>query len=392
MFRINEHYQELGENYLFSEIARRVAAYRAAHPGEEPIRLGIGDVTLPLVPAAVEAMQRAAAELGNRESFRGYGPEQGYDFLREAICAADYAPLGVEIDPGEIFVSDGAKCDVGNIQELFAPEAVVAICDPVYPVYRDSNIMAGRGGNIRLLSCLPESGFLPEIPAAGCDLVYLCSPNNPTGAAFTRDELSKWVDYAHRWGALLLFDSAYEAFVTDPEVPRSIYELRGAREVAIEFRSFSKTAGFTGVRCAYCVVPRALPQNLNHLWLRRQTTKFNGVSYVVQRAAEAVCLPEGRAQLAGQIAFYRENAALIRDGLERAGYRVCGGVNSPYVWWELPGRCDSFAFFDRLLERCRVVGTPGAGFGSCGEGFFRLTGFGDRESTIEAVRRVATEL
>ena len=390
MFRINENYLQLESSYLFSEIGRRVAAFRSSHPGVEPIRLGIGDVTLPLAPAAVEAMKRAAAELGEKATFRGYGPEQGYPFLREAIVRADYAPLGVKVEADEIFVSDGAKCDVGNIQELFAADSTVAICDPVYPVYRDSNVMAGRGNHIRLLRCVPENGFAPEIPAEACDLVYLCSPNNPTGAALTRDQLAQWVEYAHRCGALLLFDSAYEAFVTDPDVPRSIYELPGAREVAIEFRSFSKTAGFTGVRCAYCVVPKTLPQNLHHLWLRRQTTKFNGVSYIVQRAAEAVCLPEGRAQTALQTAFYRENAAIIRDGLQQAGYRVCGGVNSPYVWWELPGRADSFAFFDRLLETCHVVGTPGAGFGAAGEGFFRLTGFGGRDDTIEAVRRIRT--
>ncbi len=390
MFTTNPFYQELSENYLFSEIARKVEACRRAEPEAHIIRLGIGDVTLPLAPAVIAALHRAVDEMATAATFRGYGPEQGYDFLREAIREHDYRRRGINVATDEIFVSDGSKCDVANIQELFGGDCRIAICDPVYPVYRDSNLMAGRGAKLQYLPCVEANGFLPEPPRTPVDVVYLCSPNNPTGAVFSREQLAEWVEYARRVGALLLFDSAYEAYIRDPALPRSIYEIPGAEEVAVEFRSFSKTAGFTGLRCAYCVVPRALPGRLNALWRRRQTTKFNGVSYPVQRAAEAVYSEAGRKQIVGQIDYYLENARKIRSGLLAAGMTVFGGEHSPYVWWKLPVPGSSMAFFDRLLHECHVVGTPGSGFGTCGEGYFRLTGFGSREATREAVQRIAT--
>ncbi len=385
MIRINQHYQALEDNYLFAEIASRVAAFRKQHPGSDIIRLGIGDVTLPLAGVVVEAMHRALDEQLQGATFRGYGPEQGYEFLREAIAEHDYRRRGVAIAADEIFVSDGSKCDVANIQELFAADVSVAIPDPVYPVYRDSNRMAGR--SIALLPCTGATGFVPEVPDQPYDLVYLCSPNNPTGAVMNREALTEFVDYARRHGSILLFDSAYEAFIRGNDLPHSIYEIPGAEEVAIEFRSFSKTAGFTGTRCAYAVVPKALPGKLNALWRRRQTTKFNGVSYVVQRGAEAVYSEAGRQAVRRQVDYYMENARLIRDGLTEAGMAVYGGEHAPYIWWKLPSS-DSMAFFDRLLEKCRVVGTPGVGFGKCGEGYFRLTAFGDREATRTAVERI----
>ncbi len=399
MFQINENYQKLAPSYLFVEIANRVAKYTAQNPKEEIIRLGIGDVTRPLPAAVVEAMQRAAGELGRAETFRGYGPEQGYGFLREAIAAHDYQSRGVDISADEIFVSDGSKCDTGNIGDILSTQNTVAVCDPVYPVYVDTNVMAGRGGeqsgagwsNILAMPCLEENGFLPQLPQRQADLIYLCFPNNPTGAVISRQELKKWVDYALEHGSLLLYDAAYEAFITDPELPRSVYEIPGAKACAIEFRSFSKTAGFTGTRCAFTVVPKELCCNgvsLNRLWDRRQSTKSNGVSYVVQRGAEAVYSPAGMAQVQENLAYYRGNAQVILKGLKAAGFTVYGGVNSPYIWLKTPGGMKSWDFFDQLLERAAVVGTPGAGFGAGGEGYFRLTAFGSAENTRAAVERI----
>ena len=403
MAKINENYQKLPGSYLFAEIARRVAAYSAEHPEKKLIRLGIGDVTLPLAPAVIEAMHRAVDEMGVQETFRGYGPEQGYDFLRKAIVEGDYAPHGVEIDVDEVFVSDGAKSDCGNIGDIFSADNIVAVCDPVYPVYVDTNAMAGRAGeylpeeekwsNIYYMPTTAENGFVPELPKTHVDLIYLCLPNNPTGTTLTRDQLQAWVDYANREDAVILFDAAYEAFITENDVPHSIYELPGARTCAIEFHSFSKTAGFTGNRCAYTVVPKELirqGQSLNAMWNRRHTTKFNGVPYVVQRGAEAVYSPEGKKQIRETIAFYQENARIIREGLQAAGLAVYGGVNSPYVWFKTP--TDSWSFFDRLLKEAGVVTTPGAGFGPSGEGYIRVTAFGGREDTREAVARIAALL
>ena len=403
MAKINENYQKLPGSYLFAEIARRVAAYSAEHPEKKLIRLGIGDVTLPLAPAVIEAMHKAVDEMGARETFRGYGPEQGYDFLRKAIVEGDYAPYGVKIDMGEVFVSDGAKSDCGNIGDIFSADNIVAVCDPVYPVYVDTNAMAGRAGeylakeekwsNIYYMPTTAENGFVPELPRTHVDLIYLCLPNNPTGTTLTRDQLQVWVDYANREDAVILFDAAYEAFITENDVPHSIYELPGARTCAIEFHSFSKTAGFTGNRCAYTVIPKELirqGQSLNAMWNRRHTTKFNGVPYVVQRGAEAVYSPEGKKQIRETIAFYQENARIIREGLQAAGLEVYGGVNSPYVWFKTP--TDSWSFFDRLLKEAGVVTTPGAGFGPSGEGYIRVTAFGGREDTREAVARIAALL
>ena len=389
MNRLNENFSRLEGDYLFSEIARKVEAYRRAHPRADLIRLGIGDVTLPLAPTVIAALHRAVDEMARPETFRGYGPEQGYAFLREAIQQGEYAPRGVQLEPDEIFVSDGSKCDLGNLQELFSPRCRVAIADPVYPVYRDSNLMAGR--EVLLLPATRENHFAPELPTTPVDLLYLCSPNNPTGTALTREALQRYLDYAREHGTVILYDSAYSSYLRDPELPRSIYELDGAREVAIEFKSFSKAAGFTGLRCGFVVVPHALKvdgQSLNPRWFRRQCTKFNGVAYPVQRAAEAVYSETGRIEIAAQIAYYQENARLLREGLQAAGYEVYGGEQAPYLWWKLP-TADSLAFFDRLLDKCGVIGTPGVGFGPHGEGYFRLTAFGDRERTREAVSRIA---
>ena len=405
MILLNENYLKLPGSYLFSTIAKKVAAYQQEHPNEDIIRLGIGDVSRPLVPAVVEALHKASDEMGRAETFRGYGPEQGYAFLREAILKHDYLDRNIALEADEIFVSDGAKSDVANFQELFDVSCKVALQDPVYPVYLDTNVMAGRTGNfengrfggIVYLPCTEENGFIPDLPRERVDLVYLCSPNNPTGAAMTRSELKKWVDWAAHHNSVILYDSAYEAFITQPDVPHSIYEIPGAQKVAVEFRSFSKTAGFTGTRCAYTVVPKALqvydragkPHALNALWLRRQTTKFNGVPYIVQRAAQAVFTPMGQAQIRSVIEVYQKNAQVILQALQAAGLQAFGGVNAPYIWLKTPNGIDSWTFFDRLLSKARVVGTPGVGFGACGEGYFRLTAFNTPELTQAAASRIA---
>ena len=390
--RMNRHYQDLQESYLFSTIAGKVAEYTKAHPEADIIRLGIGDVTRPLCPSVVRVFEEAVREQGQAETFHGYGPEQGYDFLREAVQGY-YRSYGVSLKLDEIFISDGAKSDVGNILDLFARENTVLIPDPVYPVYCDTNVMAGRP--IRYLDANRENGFLP-LPVEGepADLIYLCSPNNPTGACYSREQLKLWVDYANRQGAVILFDAAYEAFVQDPSLPRSIFEIEGARECAIEFCSLSKTAGFTGTRCGYTVVPEELERegmSLRKMWLRRQTTKFNGVSYPVQRAAAAVFTPQGQRECRENLAVYQENARIISDTLTRLGIWHVGGENSPYLWLECPNGMDSWTFFDDLLERAHVVGTPGSGFGKNGDGFFRLTSFATREATEEAMRRFAEQ-
>jgi LL-diaminopimelate aminotransferase len=407
--RVNDHYLKLKSSYLFSEIARRVQAFAQAHPDARLIRLGIGDVTRPLAPSVVRAMREAVDEMGQAETFRGYGPETGYAFLTELIAAHDYGERGVAIEPDEIFVSDGTKSDSASIQEIFAADSVVALTDPVYPVYVDSNVMAGRTGaadetgrygGLVYLACTAETGFAAPLPNRRVDLVYLCYPNNPTGAVMTRPQLRTWVEWARGHGAIILYDAAYESYIRDAEIPRSIYEIEGAREVAIEFRSFSKTAGFTGTRCAYTVVPKQAQArsaaggevSLHALWFRRQSTKFNGVPYVIQRGAAAVYTPEGRRESREAVDFYMDNARIIRDGLEAAGLTVYGGRNAPYVWARTPAGLGSWEFFDRLLRDAHVVGTPGAGFGPSGEGYLRLTGFGQREQTEEAVQRIKTRL
>ena len=405
MTLVNEHYLKLKAGYLFPEIGRRVQAFAAANPQAKILRLGIGDVTRPLPPAVVSAMRRAVEEMGVVETFRGYGPEQGYRFLIDQIIQHDYQARGVSLDADEVFVSDGAKCDCGNIQEIFAVENTVALADPVYPVYLDTNIMAGRTGpaddqgrysRIHYMPCTERNRFLPDLPKGKVDLIYLCFPNNPTGAVAEREHLQLWVDYARRESAILLYDSAYEAFITQAHIVHSIYEIPGAKECAIEFRSFSKTAGFTGTRCAYTVVPKSVfahtiggrPVSLNQLWNRRQTTKFNGVSYPVQAAAAAVYSDEGKPQVRALIDYYMDNARIIRDTLGSAGFTVYGGVNAPYIWLKAPRGMSSWDFFDLLLTRAHVVGTPGSGFGPSGEGFFRLSAFGHREHTEEAVARI----
>ena len=385
----NLHYTELNESYLFSTVATKVAAYTAENPDKKILRMGIGDVTLPLAPAVVGAMKCAAEEMGKKETFRGYGPEQGYPFLKEAI-ARYYARRGVRLEEKEIFVSDGAKSDLANILDLFDTDNTVLIPDPVYPVYVDTNVMAGR--RILFADATKENGFLP-LPdeKTKADIIYICSPNNPTGAAYTRKQLALWVEYARREGAVILYDAAYESFIVSEEFARSIYEVEGAKECAIEFCSLSKTAGFTGTRCGYTIVPEALKAgdiSFNKLWLRRQTTKFNGVSYIVQRGAEAVFSEEGMAQIHENLAVYRRNAALLSDCLEKAGVFFTGGKNSPYLWLKCPGTSDSWAFFDRLLREANVVGTPGCGFGKNGEGYFRLTAFASEEATAEAAVRL----
>ncbi len=411
--RANPHFQKLPAGYLFPEIGRRVRAYAAAHPAAKVIRLGIGDVTEPLAPAIVAAMHGAVDELARRETFRGYGPEQGYDFLVDAIRAHDYQAHGLDVAADEIFVSDGSKCDSGNLQELFAADAVIAVTDPVYPVYVDSNVMAGRTGapdadgrypGLVYLPATAANGFCPPPPevmdAHGIDVVYLCSPNNPTGAVMTRDQLAAWVAWARAHQTLIVFDAAYEAYIQDPSLPRSIYELPGAREVAVELRSFSKRAGFTGVRCGFMVVPRELRAtgaggeevSLHAMWSRRHTTKFNGASYVVQRGAAAVYTADGLAQTGAQIAFYMENARILRAGLARAGFSVYGGEHAPYIWLETPirdgRRLTSWELFDLLLDKAHLVGTPGSGFGPAGEGYFRLSAFNSRDNVEEAVARL----
>ena len=385
----NLNYKNLEESYLFSTIAHKVNAYAAAHPQAKILRLGIGDVTLPLAPAVISAMHAAVDEMGKKETFRGYGPEQGYDFLRTAI-AGYYARRGVALEDNEIFISDGAKSDLGNILDIFDRDNSVLIPDPVYPVYVDTNVMAGR--SIHFAAATAQNGFLP-MPEENteADIIYICSPNNPTGAAYTREQLRAWVDFALARGAVILYDAAYECFVRDEALARSIYEIEGAKECAIEFCSFSKMAGFTGTRCGYTVVPNALVcsgVSLNKLWLRRQTTKFNGVPYIVQRGAEAVFTPEGQKQIAENLEVYRRNAHVLSDCLDGLGIRYTGGKNSPYVWMECPGFSDSWKFFDYLLEEANVVGTPGCGFGKNGQGYFRLTAFGSEASTEEAAQRL----
>lgn len=384
--KINSNYQNVKDSYLFSTIAHKVNEYTAAHPDAPVIRLGIGDVTLPLCPAVIDAMHKAVDEMSTKEGFHGYGPEQGYGFLKDSIQKY-YAGYGVALESDEIFVSDGAKSDVGNILDLFAADNVVLVPDPVYPVYVDTNIMAGR--KIIYMNANEENGFLPLPDASvSCDLIYLCSPNNPTGAAYDRAALKQWVDYAKSQNAVILYDAAYEAFITE-DVPRSIFEIEGAKDCAIEFCSFSKTAGFTGTRCGYTVVPKALKDGLlNKMWLRRQTTKFNGVPYIVQRGAAAVFTEEGMAQIQNNLSYYKENAKILASALDELGIWYTGGKNSPYIWLKCPNGMESWEFFDYLLENANVVGTPGAGFGENGKNFFRLTAFGDREKTIEAVARI----
>jgi LL-diaminopimelate aminotransferase len=406
MIRINENYTKLKASYLFADIAKRVNAYVAAHPDKPVIRLGIGDVTEPLPPVCREALHAATDEMGQRATFKGYGPEQGYAFLREAIARHDYAARGCSIEPDEIFVSDGSKCDCGNIQEIFSADARLAIPDPVYPVYVDTNVMAGRTGanvggryqGITYLECTPGNGYVPAVPAVATDLIYLCFPNNPTGAVATKAQLAAWVAYAKANKAVILFDSAYEAFIRDPAIPRSIYEIEGARDVAIEFRSFSKTAGFTGTRCAYTVVPKTLvaydaagnAHPLHGLWNRRHTTKFNGVAYPIQKAAAAIYSDEGKQQTKALTDFYLGNAKLIRDAMAKLGFGCVGGDNAPYIWVNT-GR-DSWEFFDLLLNKAQVVCTPGAGFGKCGEGHVRISAFNSRENVEAALARIAAAL
>ena len=406
MIRVNENYLKLKASYLFVDIAKRVAAFTAAHPEKKVIRMGIGDVTRPLPPVCIKALHEAADEMAAEATFKGYGPEAGYEFLREAIAENDYRARGCQIGADEIFVSDGAKCDTANIQELFAGDIKIAVPDPVYPVYVDTNVMAGRtgenvGGRYQgfiYLNSTAENNFIPELPKEKVDLIYLCFPNNPTGAAITKAELKKWVDYAKENKSLILYDAAYEAFIRDESLPRSIYEIEGADEVAVEFRSFSKTAGFTGTRCAFTVVPKKVKAYtssgeavaLNPLWNRRQSTKFNGVSYPIQKAAAAVYTAEGKAQVKALIDFYLENAKIIREKMTSLGFACTGGENSPYIW--VRTGCESWSFFDKLLNEAAVVTTPGSGFGSCGEGFIRISAFNSRENVIEAMNRISSVL
>ena len=406
MIKVNENFHKLQASYLFSDIARRVAAYQQAEPERNVIKLGIGDVTRALPDACVKALHRAVDEMADDSTFRGYGPEQGYDFLREAIAREDFQARGAHIDMEEIFVSDGAKCDSGNFQELFAVNNRVAIPDPVYPVYIDTNVMAGRTGSWRdgryegivYLDATRDNDFVPDIPKDSVDLIYLCFPNNPTGATITKEQLGKWIEYAREQKALILYDAAYEAFIQDPSLPRSVYELEGARDVAIEFRSFSKTAGFTGTRCAYTVVPKDCMAytregekvSVHSLWNRRHTTKFNSVSYPVQRAAEAVYSPEGKAQVKELVSYYLKNAEYIREKIIALGYECTGGENSPYIW--IDGKTDSWEFFDRLLNEAGVVCTPGAGFGSCGQGYVRISAFNSFENVSDAMTRISRVL
>ena len=404
MARLNDNYLKLAAGYLFPEISRRMGVFTQANPKADVIKLGIGDVVLPLSPSVRGAMHDAIDEMATAEGFRGYGPSEGYDFLREAIAKHDFASRGVTIDPNEIFVSDGSKCDSANIQEIFADNATLAVSDPVYPVYVDTNVMAGRTGQaadagrysgIEYLPCTEETGFMPSLPERPVDLIYLCSPNNPTGTVASKEELQKWVDWARANEAIILFDAAYERFISE-DVPHSIFEIDGARECAIEFRSFSKTAGFTGIRCAYIVIPDELKGKgsdgqtvpVSQLWSRRTNTKFNGTAYPVQRGAEAIYSEEGAKEVQANIDYYMTNAGLILDGLSKAGFTTFGGINAPYVWMKAPNGLDSWQFFDELLEKCNVVGTPGSGFGSCGEGYFRLSAFGMRDKVEEAIARI----
>jgi len=402
MIRVNPHYSKLAASYLFSTIAKKVKEYQDSHPEANIIRMGIGDVTLPLPPACVQAFHEGVEELASEKTFKGYGPEQGYPFLREAIAVHDFQSRGVNIQADEIFVSDGAKCDTGNFQELFAQDILISVPDPVYPVYVDTNVMAGRTGSFQhhryeglvYLESTQDNGFIPVPPREKVDLIYLCFPNNPTGAVASREQLAPWVEYAHAHKALILFDAAYEAYIQDPQLPHSIYEIPGAEEVAVEFRSYSKTAGFTGTRCAYTVVPKKVKAydergalvSLRDMWNRRHTTKFNGVSYPVQKAAAAIYTPEGKHQVQANIAYYLENARIIREHMSRLGFPCTGGENSPYIWVHT-GQ-DSWSFFDFLLEKAQVVTTPGSGFGRCGEGYIRISAYNSRENVLEAMERI----
>lgn len=401
MFKINDNYLKLPGSYLFSTIGKKVNAYAAAHPEKKIIRLGIGDVTQPLAPAIITALHGAVDEMGKAETFKGYAPDLGYEFLREAIAENDYRARGCQIGADEIFISDGAKCDSGNIQEIFGPDNKIAVCDPVYPVYVDTNVMAGRTGvydsasetwsDVIYMPCVAENDFAPELPGKTPDIIYLCFPNNPTGSAIKKAQLQEWVDYANKVGAVIIYDAAYEAYISEEEVPHSIYECQGSRACAIELHSFSKNAGFTGVRLGFTVIPKELKcgdVSLHSLWARRHGTKYNGAPYIVQRAGEAVYSPEGKAQLKQQVAYYMNNAKYILEGLKEAGYTVSGGVNAPYIWLKAPGGMTSWEFFDFLLEKANVVGTPGSGFGPSGETYFRLTAFGSYENTLEAVNRI----
>ncbi len=401
MFKINEDYLKLPGSYLFSNIAKKVSAFTEANPEKSIIRLGIGDVTQPIAPAIIESLHSAVDEMGNASTFKGYAPDLGYEFLRSAIAKNDYADRGCDIAADEIFVSDGAKCDSGNIQEIFAKDNKIAVCDPVYPVYVDTNVMAGRTGvydtanetwnNVIYMPCTTENNFAPEIPTETPDLIYLCFPNNPTGSTVSKDELQKWVDYANKVGAVIIYDAAYEAYISQENVPHSIYECQGARTCAIELRSFSKNAGFTGIRLGFTVIPKDLKcgeVSLHSLWARRHGTKYNGAPYIVQRAGEAVYSDAGKAQLKQQVAYYMNNATTIYNGLKDMGYSVSGGVDAPYIWLQTPQGMTSWDFFDTLLNQAGVVGTPGSGFGPSGEGYFRLTAFGTYENTVEALKRI----
>ncbi len=406
MALVNEHFLKLTENYLFADIAKRVNAFKVSHPRQRVISLGIGDVTQPLCPAVIEAMHKAVDEMGVKASFRGYGPERGYDFLREAIVKNDFLPRGIHLSTNEIFINDGAKSDTGNIQEIVRWDNSIGVTDPIYPVYIDSNAMIGRAGiheggrwsNVTYFACTAENNFIPQLPDHRVDMIYLCYPNNPTGTVLPKEELRKWVNYALRNDAIIFYDAAYEAYIQDESIPHSIYEIKGARKCAIEFHSYSKTAGFTGVRCGYTVIPEDLTAmtldgkqrvHLNHIWDRRQSTKFNGTSYISQRAAEAVYTPEGRRQTQETIDYYMGNARLMTESLTRLGFKVYGGVNAPYLWVKTPNGQDSWKFFEQLLYGAAVVCTPGAGFGPSGEGYFRLTAFGERENCREAMHRIA---
>lgn len=401
MYKINDNYQKLPGSYLFSTIAKKVNAYSEANPDKKIIRLGIGDVTQPIAPAIIEAMHKAVDEMGHAETFHGYAPDLGYEFLRSAIVKNDYQARGCDITVDEIFVSDGAKSDSGNIQEIFAQNNRIAVCDPVYPVYVDSNVMAGRTGiynpdtqmwsNVIYMPCTRENNFVPEFPKETPDVIYLCLPNNPTGTTITKAQLQEWVDYANKEGALIIYDGAYEAYISEEDVAHTIYECEGAQTCAIEIKSFSKNAGFTGVRLGYTVVPKDLKCNgvsLHDMWARRHGTKFNGAPYIVQRAGEAVYSEAGKAQLKEQVAYYMKNASVIKSGLKEAGFEVFGGVNAPYIWLKTPEQMTSWDFFDYLLENANVVGTPGSGFGPSGEGYFRLTAFGTYENSVAALERI----
>lgn len=404
MALVNEHFLKLPNNYLFADIAKKVNAFKVSHPKEKVISLGIGDVTRPLCPAVIEAMHKAVDEMAVTASFRGYGPEHGYDFLREAIIKNDFLPRGIHLEPNEIFINDGAKSDTGNIQELVRWDNSIGVTDPIYPVYIDSNVMIGRAGvlkdgkwsNVTYMPCNAENNFVPQLPEKRVDIIYLCYPNNPTGTVISREELRKWVNYAIKNDTLIFYDAAYEAYIQDPDIPHSIYEIKGARKVAIEFHSYSKTAGFTGVRCGYTIVPKELMATtldgqkvaLNPMWNRRQCTKFNGTSYISQRAAEAIYTPEGKEQVKETIQYYMDNAKLMRETLTKLGFQVFGGENAPYIWLKTPDGMPSWKFFDRMLYEAHVVCTPGVGFGPSGEGYARLTAFGEQEQCQEAMERL----